>query len=362
MKRVFYGWWVVLACSLISFYVAGAIFFGFTAFFEPIAEEFGWSYTQISFAVSLRGLEMGIFAPIVGFLVDRFGPRKVIFWGTIMVGIGLISLSFTQSLTMFYGSILLLAFGAGGCTSVVTMTAVILSAVISLWKIWSIQSSVKAFLLKQVSEFFEFEYREKARLANFNDFSGSGLLPNYSTASTEDHFRGDYHGVEFEFFECSLSQKQGEDSSKEVYHGVLFCFSFPKSFSGETIVLKDQGKIKNLMKGRKQAGERVELEDPRFEKRFEVWGTDPTETRYLLTPTLMERIVELAGAFGSTQLELCLKNNHLLLSVHVTKDQFEGGGMFESVKSKKRVETLVNEITRLFDIVNTLKLNLKTRV
>ena len=124
-KSVFYGWWVVLACSLISFYVAGSIFFGFTAFFEPIAEEFYWSYTQISFAVSLRGLEMGIFAPIVGFLVDRFGPRKVIFSGTIMVGIGLISLSFTQSLAMFYGAILLLAFGAGGCTSVVTMTAVV---------------------------------------------------------------------------------------------------------------------------------------------------------------------------------------------------------------------------------------------
>ena len=124
-KTVFYGWWVVLACSLISFYVAGSIFFGFTAFFEPIAEEFSWSYTQISLAVSLRGLEMGIFAPIVGFLVDRFGPRKVILSGTVMVGIGLISLSFTQSLAMFYGAILLLAFGAGGCTSVVTMTAVV---------------------------------------------------------------------------------------------------------------------------------------------------------------------------------------------------------------------------------------------
>jgi hypothetical protein len=45
MKRVFYGWWITLACSLISLYVAGAIFFGFTAFFEPIAAEFGWSYT-----------------------------------------------------------------------------------------------------------------------------------------------------------------------------------------------------------------------------------------------------------------------------------------------------------------------------
>ena len=124
IKKIFYGWWIVLACSLIGFYVGGVIFFGFTAFFEPIREEFGWSYAEISFAISLRGLEMGLFAPLVGFLVDRFGSRKLIFWGTIAVGFGLFLLSFTQSLAMFYSSFLLIAFGAGGCSSVVTMTAV----------------------------------------------------------------------------------------------------------------------------------------------------------------------------------------------------------------------------------------------
>jgi len=124
IKRVFYGWWITLACSAIGLYVAGAIFFGFTAFFEPIAAEFAWSYAQISFAVSLRGLEMGIFAPVVGFLVDYFGPRKVLLGGVITTGAGLILLSQTQSLTMFYSAFVLLAFGAGGCASVVTMTAV----------------------------------------------------------------------------------------------------------------------------------------------------------------------------------------------------------------------------------------------
>lgn len=124
IKKIFYGWWIALACSLIGFYIGGVIFFGFTAFFDPIREEFGWSYAKISFAISLRGLEMGIFAPFAGFLVDRFGPRKLIFWGTIAVGFGLFLLSFTQSLAMFYSSFLLIAFGAGGCTSVVLMTAV----------------------------------------------------------------------------------------------------------------------------------------------------------------------------------------------------------------------------------------------
>lgn len=124
MSPIFYGWWIVLACFTIGLYVSSIIFFGFTAFIDPLVKEFGWSYTQVSFAASLRGLEMGIFAPLVGFLVDRFGSRKLILFGVICVGFGLLLLSQTQSLLMFYGAFLLLGFGAGGCTSIVTMTAV----------------------------------------------------------------------------------------------------------------------------------------------------------------------------------------------------------------------------------------------
>ncbi len=122
--RIFYGWWIVGACFFIAFYVSSVIFYGFTVFFEPLVREFGWSYTQISFASSLRGLEMGIISPLIGFLVDRFGSRRLLLVGTITVGIGLILLSYTQSLLMFYGAMVFIAFGGGGCTSVVTMTAV----------------------------------------------------------------------------------------------------------------------------------------------------------------------------------------------------------------------------------------------
>jgi MFS family permease len=124
MKKIFYGWWIVFACFLIAFYVGGIIFYGFTAFIEPVVEEFGWSYTEVSFAASLRGLEMGILAPFVGLLVDRAGSRRLLFLGVAILGFGTILLGFTQSLVMFYGAFLLIAFGAGGCTSVVTMTAV----------------------------------------------------------------------------------------------------------------------------------------------------------------------------------------------------------------------------------------------
>jgi MFS family permease len=122
--HVYYGWWIVTACFFINLFVGSIVFFSFTAFFEPIHREFGWSYTQISLASSLRGLEMGILAPLVGVLVDRLGSRKLMLAGSIIIGVGLLTLSLTRSLAMFYAAFLLIAFGAGGCTSVVTMTVV----------------------------------------------------------------------------------------------------------------------------------------------------------------------------------------------------------------------------------------------
>jgi len=124
IPSVFYGWWVVLAAFLISVYVGSCTFFGFTAMFEPMVREFGWSYAEISFASSLRGLEMGFLAPVVGVLVDRFGPRKILLVGIVATGLGFVLLSITQGLWMFYASSILLGFGAGGCTSVVTLAVV----------------------------------------------------------------------------------------------------------------------------------------------------------------------------------------------------------------------------------------------
>jgi MFS family permease len=124
VKKIFYGWWIVISSFFIAFYVGGTVFFSFTAFIEPVVREFGWSYAQVSFAASLRGMEMGIMAPVIGFLVDRFGSRKLLVTGIVILGFGIVLLGCTHSLLTFYASFILMAFGAGGCTSLVTMTVI----------------------------------------------------------------------------------------------------------------------------------------------------------------------------------------------------------------------------------------------
>jgi len=121
--KVFYGWWIVTACFLLNFLAAGIIAFGFTAFFEPIASEFSWSYAKISLAVSLLGVEMGLLAPLIGLVVDRWGPRRLVFVGTILVGISLILMSRVNSLAMFYIAFALMATGISGLGITVMMTS-----------------------------------------------------------------------------------------------------------------------------------------------------------------------------------------------------------------------------------------------
>jgi MFS family permease len=121
---MFYGWWIVGASFLIASYVGGTVFYGFTAFFEPIAGEMGWNYTQISLAASLRGLEIGLLSPLVGFLVDRWGPRRILFGGILVIIASLLLLSLTTSLLMFYGAFALLAVGTSASTVTLMLTTV----------------------------------------------------------------------------------------------------------------------------------------------------------------------------------------------------------------------------------------------
>ncbi len=123
-RRLFYGWYMVAAAVIITLYTGGVVNFGFTAVFDPIAEQFKWSYAQISLASSLRGLEVGLLSAAVGMLVDKWGPRKLIFGGSILVALGFVVLSRVSSLGMFYAAFALIALGMSACTGVVLLTAV----------------------------------------------------------------------------------------------------------------------------------------------------------------------------------------------------------------------------------------------
>ena len=99
---IFYGWWIVIACWIITIYGSGIFFYGFSVFFQPIVTEFGWSRAVTSGAFALSQAEGFVEGPIIGPLVDRFGPRRLMFVGITMVSVGFMALSLIDGLLAFY--------------------------------------------------------------------------------------------------------------------------------------------------------------------------------------------------------------------------------------------------------------------
>jgi len=70
--------WVALA-------VANGLYFSFSVFLVPLIEEFRWSRGLTAGALSLSTIVQGLLAPVAGVLVDRFGPRRVILSGAVLL-------------------------------------------------------------------------------------------------------------------------------------------------------------------------------------------------------------------------------------------------------------------------------------
>jgi len=121
---MFYGWLIVIFMCLAGAFGSATVWYGFTAFFDPLIEEFGWSYTAISIAASFRGAEHGLITIIVGFLIDQYGSRRIILVGSLLVGLGFLLLTQINSLVLFYASFVVISVGVTGVDSVVAQSLI----------------------------------------------------------------------------------------------------------------------------------------------------------------------------------------------------------------------------------------------
>ena len=109
--RIFYGWYIVAASIVLNSYIGMSIWQGFTAFFLPILRDFGVSRTLLSGAFSIRQVESGFLSPLVGYIIDRTSPRKVIIIGILMSGLGLILTGLSTNIINFYLAFILMSAG-----------------------------------------------------------------------------------------------------------------------------------------------------------------------------------------------------------------------------------------------------------
>jgi MFS family permease len=78
--------WIVVGAVWVTLAIASGLYFSFPVFFVALVEEFGWSRGATAAAFSISSVVQGVLSPVVGVLVDRLGPRRVMLGGAWLLG------------------------------------------------------------------------------------------------------------------------------------------------------------------------------------------------------------------------------------------------------------------------------------
>ncbi len=105
-QRLYYGWVVVVAVTAVTLLVSGGVRSALGVLIHPLEDDLGWSRTAISFGVSIGLLLFGAAAPLAGWLTDRFGPRRLMLAGLVLIAVSTSAGAVMTSLwqfTLFWG-------------------------------------------------------------------------------------------------------------------------------------------------------------------------------------------------------------------------------------------------------------------
>lgn len=103
---------VIAAAFLSLFAIVGFALYGLPFFYDFFVKEFGWSRTVVTSGNALGKLLVApLFGFLAGWLIDRYGSRKMMLAGSLMAGTAIIGLGFMNNLWMFYSFYILNALG-----------------------------------------------------------------------------------------------------------------------------------------------------------------------------------------------------------------------------------------------------------
>ena len=224
------------------------------------------------------------------------------------------------------------------------------------------QDSIKNEVFPKILEFMG-DYSFSSHVpAQVKKYEKTGLIPSFNYEKNEDQIIGAYNGVAIELFESHLQRSSGTGKNRRVvtvFNGLILNLSMNKNFLGTTLVKQDRGILGNWFEKKFSNLENVKLEDPRFEKTFEVYSTDQIEARYLLTVSFMERLLQLAELFDKSGIRLCFQDNSLLIMIPLRKPIFEPGPITEPENFIDDAQNLLKEMHLIFQIIDILNLKLK---
>ena len=215
--------------------------------------------------------------------------QNIFFIALAIVGLaGLIGLTIMQNTNQFPAMVFIII----GIT-------IIASGGIYLYKRSKLIKAYKDEVITEIIQSIDdsFQYNRKGRISEV-EFKESQLFQRPDRYNGEDYITGKLDKTDFKFSELhaeyQTQDSDGNTSYGTIFKGLFMIADFHKDFLGHTVVLPDrtgEGWFGRMVKSSKKQGKQVaKMENPDFEKEFDVYTTDQVEARYILSTSMLENI------------------------------------------------------------------------
>jgi len=212
-------------------------------------------------------------------------------------------------------------------------------------------------------------YRQSDRIPQSTYMASKIFTRRPDRYSGDDYVAGKVGTTQIEFSELKTEYKTTSTNSKghrqthwhTIFKGLFFIADFNKHFACETVVLPDTAqklfgrlgqKLQSLNVFR---GQLIKLEDPEFERLFVVYGNDQVQARYILSTSLMERIMQFKTK-SQRPIYLSFVGSKVFVAVSYTKNLFEPK-IFSTLLNFEPIREYYEDLQLAIGIVEDLNLN-----
>ncbi len=178
----------------------------------------------------------------------------------------------------------------------------------------------------------------------------------------EDYISGRLNSTDFRLSELhtmyEVKSKNGK-TKHTIFQGIFMVADFHKYFHSETYILPETSwQALGLHKKKHQGADLIQMENAEFERSFRVFSTSDQDARYILSPSMMERILELQKKYGNN-VSISFRGTNVYIALETDVDFFEHN-MHEPVAERSFIHGHLKDLKEMLGTID--ELNLNTRI
>lgn len=222
------------------------------------------------------------------------------------------------------------------------------------------ENKVKKIIMSSFLSFFgAFRWSDKDRIPQ-PEIENSKLFSSFNRYSSDDYFEGVFKELNIIISEVDLKRETNSGKNRtviQIFKGILIKICMQKKFDSQTVVTANGQGFFSFLGGELQ---KVELEDPEFNKMFDVLSNNQVEARYILTTAFMERFKALRNIYKANDIRASFLDNNVTIAIPCKRDMFKLGKLTLPVTDSGQFQEFFEEFIAVLALIDLLKLDTKT--